>query len=146
MCIRDRPYSDVSLWERLIGILIISMPLLLLNFWIPDSFGGGDIKLLMVNGFMLSLIHIYSQIFTTSSNFQTQVEINVLQGERPLAKDNKSLGKFKLKKIKRAMRGVPQIEVTFDIDVNGCLLYTSLCTAKLFKNRHIDFSVLGFKK
>lgn len=61
----------------------------------------------------------HSQIFTTSSNFQTQVEINVLQGERPLAKDNKSLGKFKLKKIKRAMRGVPQIEVTFDIDVNG---------------------------
>lgn len=61
----------------------------------------------------------YSQIFTTSANFQTQVEINVLQGERPLAKDNKSLGKFKLKKIKRAMRGVPQIEVTFDIDANG---------------------------
>lgn len=61
----------------------------------------------------------HSQIFTTSSNFQTQVEINVLQGERPLAKDNKSLGKFKLKKIKRAMRGIPQIEVTFDIDVNG---------------------------
>ena len=61
----------------------------------------------------------HSQIFTTSANFQTQVEINVLQGERPLAKDNKSLGKFKLKKIKRAMRGVPQIEVTFDIDANG---------------------------
>ena len=60
-----------------------------------------------------------SQVFTTSANFQTQVEINVLQGERPLAKDNKSLGKFKLKKIKRAMRGVPQIEVTFDIDSNG---------------------------
>ncbi len=61
----------------------------------------------------------HSQIFTTSGNFQTQVEINVLQGERPLAKDNKSLGKFKLEKIKRAMRGVPQIEVTFDIDANG---------------------------
>lgn len=61
----------------------------------------------------------HSQVFTTSANFQTQVEINVLQGERPLAKDNKSLGKFKLKKIKRAMRGVPQIEVTFDIDANG---------------------------
>ena len=61
----------------------------------------------------------HSQIFTTSANFQTQVEINVLQGERPLAKDNKSLGKFKLKKIKRAMRGVPQIEVMFDIDANG---------------------------
>lgn len=61
----------------------------------------------------------HSQTFTTSANFQTQVEINVLQGERPLAKDNKNLGKFKLKKIKRAMRGVPQIEVTFDIDANG---------------------------
>lgn len=61
----------------------------------------------------------HSQTFTTSANFQTQVEINVLQGERPLAKDNKSLGKFKLKKIKRAMRGVPQIEVTFNIDANG---------------------------
>ena len=61
----------------------------------------------------------YSQIFTTSANFQTQVEVNVLQGERPLAKDNKSLGKFKLKHIKRALRGVPQIQVTFDIDANG---------------------------
>ncbi|MFV0392952.1 MAG: Hsp70 family protein, partial [Coprobacillaceae bacterium] len=61
----------------------------------------------------------HSQVFTTSGNFQTQVEINVLQGERPLAKDNRSLGKFKLKKIKRAMRGVPQIEVTFEIDANG---------------------------
>ncbi len=61
----------------------------------------------------------HSQVFTTSANFQTQVEINVLQGERPLAKDNKSLGKFKLKKIKRALRGVPQIEVSFDIDANG---------------------------
>ena len=61
----------------------------------------------------------HSQVFTTSANFQTQVEINVLQGERPLAKDNQSLGKFKLKKIKRAMRGIPQIEVTFDIDSNG---------------------------
>ena len=61
----------------------------------------------------------HSQVFTTSANFQTQVEINVLQGERPLAKDNQSLGKFKLKKIKRAMRGIPQIEVTFNIDSNG---------------------------
>lgn len=67
----------------------------------------------------------HSQIFTTSANFQTQVEINVLQGERPLAKDNKSLGKFKLKKIKRAMRGVPQIEVTFDIDANGIVNVSS---------------------
>ena len=60
-----------------------------------------------------------SQIFTTAANFQTSVEINVLQGERHFARDNKSLGKFSLKGIKRAMRGVPQIEVTFDIDANG---------------------------
>ncbi len=60
-----------------------------------------------------------SQIFTTAANFQTSVEIHVLQGERPMAKQNKTLGKFKLTGIKRAMRGVPQIEVTFTIDANG---------------------------
>ena len=63
----------------------------------------------------------YSQIFTTAANFQTTVEIKVLQGERAMARDNQVLGPFKLKGIKRAMRGVPQIEVTFDIDVNGIL-------------------------
>lgn len=61
----------------------------------------------------------YSQIFTTAMNFQTTVEIKVLQGERAMARDNQVLGTFKLKGIKRAMRGVPQIEVTFDIDANG---------------------------
>lgn len=60
-----------------------------------------------------------SQIFTTAGNFQTSVEIHVLQGEREMAQHNKTLGKFKLTGIKRAMRGVPQIEVTFNIDVNG---------------------------
>jgi molecular chaperone DnaK len=60
-----------------------------------------------------------SQIFTTAANFQTSVEIHVLQGERPMAKQNKTLGKFKLTGIKRALRGVPQIEVTFTIDANG---------------------------
>ena len=63
----------------------------------------------------------YSQIFTTAANFQTTVEIKVLQGERAMARDNQVLETFKLKGIKRAMRGVPQIEVTFDIDVNGIL-------------------------
>jgi len=63
----------------------------------------------------------YSQIFTTAANFQTSVEIKVLQGERQFARDNKLIGNFKLNGIKRAMRGVPQIEVTFDIDVNGIL-------------------------
>lgn len=60
-----------------------------------------------------------SQVFTTAANFQSSVEIHVLQGERPQAKQNKTLGKFKLKGIQRAMRGVPQIEVTFAIDANG---------------------------
>ena len=63
----------------------------------------------------------YSQIFTTAAPFQSSVEIHVLQGERPMAADNKTIGKFKLKGIKRAPAGVPQIEVTFDIDTNGIL-------------------------
>ncbi len=62
-----------------------------------------------------------SQVFSTASNNQTQVEINVLQGERPMAADNKSLGRFILDGIPPAPRGVPQVEVTFDIDANGIL-------------------------
>ena len=62
-----------------------------------------------------------SQIFSTASDNQTQVEIHVLQGERPMAADNKTLGKFILDGIPPAPRGVPQIEVTFDIDANGIL-------------------------
>ncbi len=61
----------------------------------------------------------YSQIFTTAAPFQTSVEIHVLQGERPMAKDNKTIGKFRLTGIRRAPQGVPQIEVAFDIDANG---------------------------
>lgn len=61
----------------------------------------------------------HSQIFTTAASFQTSVEVHVLQGERPIASENKTLGKFKLNGIRRAMRGVPQIEVTFSIDANG---------------------------
>lgn len=61
----------------------------------------------------------YSKIFTTAAPFQTTVEIKVLQGEREFARDNKLLGTFTLKGIKRAWAGVPQIEVTFDIDANG---------------------------
>ncbi len=60
-----------------------------------------------------------SQIFSTAADNQTAVDINVLQGERKFAKDNKSLGQFRLDGIPPAMRGVPQIEVTFDIDANG---------------------------
>jgi molecular chaperone DnaK len=62
-----------------------------------------------------------SQIFSTAADNQTSVEINVLQGERPMAADNKSLGRFILDSIPPAQRGVPQIEVSFDIDANGIL-------------------------
>jgi len=60
-----------------------------------------------------------SQVFSTAEDNQTAVDIHVLQGERPMARDNKSLGKFLLDGIPAAMRGVPQVEVTFDIDANG---------------------------
>jgi len=66
-----------------------------------------------------------SQVFTTASDFQTSVTINVLQGERAMAKDNVSLGQFNLGGIPPAPRGVPQIEVTFDIDANGILNVTA---------------------
>jgi molecular chaperone DnaK len=66
-----------------------------------------------------------SQVYSTASDNQTQVEINVLQGERPMAADNKSLGRFILDGIPPAPRGVPQIEVTFDIDANGILKVTA---------------------
>ncbi|MBI3989257.1 MAG: molecular chaperone DnaK, partial [candidate division NC10 bacterium] len=62
-----------------------------------------------------------SEIFTTAADNQTSVEIHVLQGERPLAKDNRTLGRFHLVGIPSAPRGVPQIEVSFDIDANGIL-------------------------
>ena len=61
----------------------------------------------------------HSQIFTTAGNFQTSVDIKVFQGERKFTRDNKLLGNFRLSGIKRALAGTPQIEVTFDIDVNG---------------------------
>lgn len=63
----------------------------------------------------------YTKIFSTAAPYQTNVEIHVLQGERPMARDNKTIGKFRLKGIRKAMAGVPQIEVTFDIDANGIL-------------------------
>jgi molecular chaperone DnaK len=77
-----------------------------------------------------------SQIFSTASDSQPQVEINVLQGERPMANDNKSLGKFILDGIPPAHRGVPQIEVTFDIDANGIIEVTALDKATS-RSQHI---------
>jgi molecular chaperone DnaK len=66
-----------------------------------------------------------SQVFSTAADNQTQVEIHVLQGERPMAADNKSLGKFVLDGIPPSPRGVPQIEVAFEIDANGILHVTA---------------------
>ena len=80
-----------------------------------------------------------SQVFSTASDSQTQVEIHVLQGERPMAADNKSLGQFILDGIPPAPRGVPQIEVTFDIDANGILKVTASDKAT-GKSQHITIT------
>ena len=80
-----------------------------------------------------------SQIFSTASDSQPQVEINVLQGERPMANDNKSLGKFVLDGIPPARRGVPQVEVTFDIDANGIMKVTALDKATN-RSQHITIT------
>jgi molecular chaperone DnaK len=80
-----------------------------------------------------------SQIFSTASDTQPQVEIHVLQGERPMAADNKSLGRFILDGIPPAPRGVPQIEVTFDIDANGILKVTALDKATN-RSQHITIT------
>ncbi len=83
-----------------------------------ETVGGVATKLINRNS---TLPKRYSKVFTTAAPYQGSVEINVLQGERPMARDNKTIGKFKLKGIRRAPAGVPQIEVTFDIDSNGIL-------------------------
>src|SRR6185369_4712002 len=62
-----------------------------------------------------------SQVFSTAADNQTSVEIHIVQGERPMASDNKSLGKFILDGIPPSPRGMPQVEVTFDVDANGIL-------------------------
>jgi molecular chaperone DnaK (HSP70) len=82
-----------------------------------------------------------SQVFSTASDAQPQVEINVLQGERPMATDNKSLGKFILDGIPPAPRGVPQIEVTFDIDANGILKVTAQDKAT-GRSQHITITLV----
>jgi molecular chaperone DnaK len=80
-----------------------------------------------------------SQVFSTASDGQTQVEIHVLQGERPMAGDNESLGKFILDGIPSAPRGIPQIEVTFDIDANGIINVTALDKATN-RSQHITIT------
>ena len=97
------------------GILLLDVCPLSLSV---ETVGGVATQLIRRN---TTLPTQYSKIFTTAASFQSSVEINVLQGERPMARDNKSIGKFRLTGIQRALAGVPQIEVTFDIDVNGIL-------------------------
>jgi molecular chaperone DnaK len=80
-----------------------------------------------------------SQVFSTAADNQNQVEVNVLQGERPMAVDNKSLGKFALDGIPPAPRGVPQIEVTFDIDANGIINVTAADKATS-RSQHITIT------
>jgi len=97
------------------GILLLDVNPLSLSI---ETVGGVATRLVERNSTLP--IH-YSQVFSTAAPYQTSVDIHVLQGERPMARDNKTIGKFKLKGIKRAPAGVPQIEVTFDIDTNGIL-------------------------
>lgn len=95
------------------GLLLVDVTPLSLGI---ETVGGVCTRLIERN---TSIPITKSQIFTTAASFQSSVEIHVLQGERPMARQNKSLGKFKLHGIRRAPRGVPQIEVTFAIDANG---------------------------
>ena len=81
-----------------------------------ETLGGISTKLIERN---TTIPTKHSQVFSTAADNQTAVDINVLQGERQFARDNKSLGQFRLDGIPPARRGVPQIEVTFDIDANG---------------------------
>jgi molecular chaperone DnaK len=81
-----------------------------------------------------------SQIFSTYSDNQASVEVTVLQGERPMAKDNKQLGRFRLDGIPPAPRGVPQIEVTFDIDANGIL---KVSAKELGSGKEQNISITG---
>lgn len=83
-----------------------------------ETMGGVFTKLIEANTTIPSR---KSEVFSTASDNQPAVDIHVLQGERPLAKDNRSIGRFQLSDIPPAPRGVPQIEVTFDIDANGIL-------------------------
>ena len=101
------------------GILLLDVTPLSLSI---ETVGGVATRLVERNSTLP--VH-YSQVFTTAAPFQSSVEIHVLQGERPMAKDNKTIGKFKLKGIKKAMAGVPKIEVTFDIDTNGILMVSA---------------------
>ena len=100
-----------------------------------ETMGGISTKLIDRN---TTIPTRYSKVFTTASNFQTSVDIKVLQGERQFAKDNKLLGRFQLRGIKPAPAGVPQIEVTFDIDANGIV---QVSAKDLGTGRHQEITI-----
>merc|ERR1711988_23018 len=87
-----------------------------------ETLGGISTKLIPRN---TTVPTSKSEIFTTSADGQSSVEVNVVQGEREFVRDNKSLGNFRLDGIASAPRGMPQIEVRFDIDANGILSVTA---------------------
>jgi len=87
-----------------------------------ETLGGVMTQLIQKN---TTVPNTKAEVFSTAGDNQTQVEIHILQGERPLARDNKSLGRFTLDGIPPAPRGVPQIEVSFDLDANGILTVTA---------------------
>jgi L1 cell adhesion molecule like protein len=102
-----------------------------------ETLGGVMTKLIMRN---TTLPTSKSEVFSTAADGQTSVEINVLQGEREFVKDNKSLGNFRLDGIPSAPRGVPQIEVKFDIDANGIL---SVSAADKGTGKVADIKITG---
>ena len=116
------------------GLLLLDVTPLSLGI---ETVGGVCTKLIDRN---TTLPITKSQVFSTAANFQTSVEINVLQGERPMANQNKSLGKFKLNGIRRAPRGVPQIEVTFAIDANGIV---NVSAKDLGTGKHQEITIQG---
>ena len=96
---------------------VLLLDVIPLSFGI-ETMGGVNTKLIEKN---TTVPASRSQVFSTAVDNQTSVEIHVVQGERPLTADNRSLGRFILDGIPPAPRGVPQVEVTFDIDANGIL-------------------------
>ena len=115
------------------GLLLLDVTPLSLGL---ETLGGVSTKIIERN---TTIPTKKSQIFTTAADNQTSVDIHVLQGEREMAKDNKTLGMFRLDGIAPAMRGTPQIEVTFDIDANG-IVHVSAKDLGTSKERHITIT------